>query len=67
MFTDLHSAGLFIKNKGCWSAGTKHRSQVSFKGLRFTNTETNLNIAVKANLKPKNSCLGLIKPNVSVE
>ena len=44
---------------------TGHRSEVT--GHCFTNTESILDVhkIIKANLRPKNFCLGLIMPNVS--
>ena len=44
-----------------WSADTKHRSQVIVLPIQKVSQQL-----VKANLRPKNLCLGLIRPNVSL-
>ena len=52
--------GIYIDGSNLQVASRRSR----IAGHCFTNTESILNI-LKANLRPKNFCLGLIRPKVS--
>ena len=56
----FHCSVWLKKKKQVSGAGTKHRSQVIVLPIQKVSQPL-----VKANLRPKNFCLGLIRPKVS--